>query len=187
MSDRKSLRPQTLSKGPPDAMVVLRKRVASLEDELVQERKERAREAETFAKMLKRTSEVETEARALRDRVLELEAEARDRAAGRDSRAPVSNQDAKRLAHYEQIFERAVAIFDELERGDRAIVEFRGRALEEARKQILGASGFDRRVEPPPIPSSGARRERAKSMRQTMDVEISELTEITRSLRPPSK
>ena len=157
MADRRSrpsIRPIAGSTAPGDAASTLRKRLSAMEDELVRERKDRARDADTFAKMLKRTTELEAEANALRDRVAELE----------------------------QILERASGIFDELERGDRAIVEFRSRALEDARAQILGASGFDRRVEPPPIPSA---RTQAKMMRTTMDVEISELDEIRRSLRPP--
>lgn len=138
--------------------------IISLESDLHRERKERSEEASMFSRMLLKVTEAEEEARALRERVAELEA-----ALG--GRGPAESLLAKQLQEMRALMAHTAELFEDLDRREQAISEFRSRGLQEARAALLRAAGPPpRRPSPPKIED---------------DVDVSEMIEIVESLRPP--
>jgi chromosome segregation ATPase len=147
----------------------LRFRVVSLEAELDRERRERTEEAELFSKMLIKVTEAETEARTLRERVVELE----NALGGKGPRERVL---ASHLNELREVMTRVADVFDDLERREQAIAEFRSRGLRDARGALRRAAGAEKAP-----PAAGG----TPSIPVDADVEdVSEMVEIVASLRP---
>jgi chromosome segregation ATPase len=146
----------------------MRLRIVTLEADLDRERRERAEEADVFSRMLLKVTEAEEEARTLRARVAQLE----NALAGK---GPTEKILSDHLTELREVMSRVAEIFDELDRREAAIAEFRSRGLQDARDILRRAAAAEKpKPRPPPIPEVDRE-----------DVDISEMAEIVQSLRPP--
>jgi hypothetical protein len=144
-------RPEPALGGSSSSVEALRMQIISLESDLHRERKERSEEASMFSRMLLKVTEAEEEARALRERVAELEA-----ALG--GRGPAESLLAKQLQEMRALMAHTAELFEDLDRREQAISEFRSRGLQEARAALLRAAGPPpRRPSPPKIEDDVAR------------------------------
>ena len=139
---------------------------------LARERQERNEDAELFSKMLLKVTEAEAEAKTLRERVHELEAALADR-------GPTESAMHKHIVEMRELLTRAAELFDDLDRREQAISEFRSRGLQDARALLLRAGARDNRITPPPIPIP------IPSSARADEVDISEMAEMVDSMRPP--
>lgn len=160
-----SVRPEPAIRGN-GSLEALRMEIISLEADLQRERKERSEEASMFSRMLLKVTEAEEEARALRERVAELES-----ALG--GRGQAESLLARQLKEMRALMAHTADLFEDLDRREQAISEFRSRGLQDARAALQRAAG-----PPPPRPAA---------VRPTVDddVDVSEMIEIVESLRPP--
>ena len=156
---------------PSQTTEALRFRVVSLEAELDRERRERSEEAELFSRMLLKVTEAEQEARTLRERVIELE-----NAVG--GKGPKEKVLSDHLNELRSVMEHVAEIFDDLDRREQSISEFRSRGLQDAGNVLRRAAGAEKKKPtPPPIPAPPPQDE----------VDISEMAEMVESLRPPKR
>ena len=118
--------------------------------------------------MLLKVTETEEDARTLRQRVIELE-----NALG--GKGPKEKVLSTHLNELREVMARVAEIFDELDRREQAIADFRSRGLQDARDILQRSAGLeDSRPAPPPIPM----------MPLGDEVDITEMVELVESLRP---